>query len=80
MQIESESTRYIPNAYEDYLPQKKDFNLLYHNLADCLVRSLNDFYKKVKPSEPISICSVKSKSTYSYAIFDGFFFLNNSIQ
>ena len=71
MQADSE-IRHIPNIFPDYLPEKTELNPLYNELSETLSNCLQEFYKKVKPSEPISICSVKSKSTYSYSIFDGF--------
>ena len=70
--MEIESLRYIPNSFVDYSPATVDFLPLYSNLAALLQESLKDFYKKVKPTEPVAICSVKSKSTYSTSIFDGF--------
>ena len=73
MQIEEE-TKFIPNTFEDYSPATADLHPLYPKLADLLQQSLREFYKKVKPTEPVSICSVKSKSTYSTSIFDGYFF------
>ena len=72
MQIEEE-LRFIPNSFEDYSPATADLRPLYPKLAGLLQQSLREFYKKVKPTEPVSICSVKSKSTYSTSIFDGFF-------
>ena len=72
MQIKEES-RFIPNPFEDYSPATADLLPLYPKLADLLQQSLREFYKKVKPTEPVSICSVKSKSTYSTSIFDGFY-------
>lgn len=69
--MELKKTRYIPNIYPDYDPAKTDMNLLYFQLGDTLISSLQEFYKKVNPTEPIAICSVKSKSTYKYSVFDG---------
>lgn len=71
MQIE-EKSRFVPNSFDDFIPDKSDFPLLYSKLADLFHESIMEFYKKVKSTEPIAICSVKSKSIYSYSIFDGF--------
>lgn len=71
MQAEPKETRFIPNPFADYDDKTANFPALYKKLASVFTISHKIFEKKVKPTEPISICSVKSKSTYSYSIFEG---------
>lgn len=72
MKAEEEKTRFLLNSFPEYDANKPDLTHLYTQIADIFVECLQDFEKKVKPTEPIGICSVKKKSTYSYSMFEGF--------